>query len=88
MLKFGNVLVGCVRSDVVEFCMIFLSLVLSRFDRLGYGMERVLRHSPSEAVTIKLSEGCFNGMFSGGVGPTVNIPCVFTLVVCLVCAWR
>ena len=47
-MKFGSGLVGGVRSGGVKLCMIFLLLVLSRFDPLGGGVECMLGHSSSE----------------------------------------
>ena len=38
MMKFGGGLVGGVCCVGVKFCMVFLSLVLSRFDPLRGGM--------------------------------------------------
>ena len=42
MIKFGIVLMGGVRSDGVEFYMVFLLLVLSLFYFLGGGVECML----------------------------------------------
>ena len=47
-MKFGIGLVGGVRSVGVEFCMVFLLLVLSHFYCLGGGVECVMGNSPSE----------------------------------------
>ena len=41
-MKFGIGLVGGVRSDGDEFCIVFLILVLRRFDSLGGDVECVL----------------------------------------------
>ena len=80
MINFGSVLVGCVCSVVVEFHMVFLLLVLSRFDRLGGGVECILGHSPSEVCMVTPYEVFVNGMFSVGVVSTGIIPSVFALV--------
>ena len=62
--------------------MLFLLLVLSRFDRIGGGMECVLGHSSSKVGMVTPSEGCVNGMFSGGVGSTGIVPGIFSLLKC------
>ena len=79
-----------VLSDGVGFYIVFLLLVLSCFYSLSGGLERVLVHSPSEVSMVTPSEGCFNGMFFGGVGSTEIIPGVFALVTrwCLLVAKR
>ena len=81
-MNFGSGLVGGVRSVGVEFCfcMAFLLLVLSRFDRIGGGMECVLGHSSSKVGMVTPSEGCVNGMLYIGVFPTGIIPGMFALV--------
>ena len=60
--------------------MVFLLLVLSCFDLLDGGVEWVLGQSPSEFGMVTPSEGCVNGMVSGGVVSTGIIPGVFALV--------
>ena len=42
----------------------------------------MLGHSPSEVGMVTPSKCCVNGMFYGGVGSTVIIPGVFSLVTC------
>ena len=67
-------------SDYVGLCIVFLLLVLSRFDRLCGGVECVLTHSPSEVGMVTPSEGCVSGCSGGGVGSTGMMPGVFALV--------
>ena len=63
VMKFGSVFLVGVRSVGVECHMDFVLLVLSRFYRLGGGIECVLGNSPSEVVMVTPSEGCVNGIF-------------------------
>ena len=82
MVNFGSGLVVGVRSVGFEFSMDFVLLVLSPFDRLGGDVECLLGTTYYEVSMLTASEGCVNGMFSGGVFPTGIIPGLFALVVC------
>ena len=85
-MKFGSALVGGVRSVGIECCMVFLLLVLSRFDSQGGGVECVMGHLPYEVGMVTPYEGCVNSMFSGCVVSTGIIPGAFALVTNGVCA--
>ena len=76
----GIGLMGGVLSDGVGFCVLLLLMVLSRFDRLGSGMDCVMVRSPSEVGMVTPSEGCFNCMLFEGAGSTGVIPDMFALV--------
>ena len=79
-MNFGSDLVWGVRSIGVELCMVFLLMVLSRFDRLGGGMECVMGYLPSEVGMVTPYEECVNGMLFRGVVSTDIIPGMFDLV--------
>ena len=72
---------GCL-SNCVGLCIVFLLMVLSRFDCLCGSVECVLVHSPSEVGMVTPSEGCVNGISAGGVGSTGIIPGVLSLMTC------
>ena len=63
----------------VGFGIVFLPVVLSRFDCLGGG---VLARLPYEVGMVKSSEGFVIVRSYGGIGSVGIIPGVFSLVTC------
>ena len=74
--------VGGDTSDGVGFCIFFLSVFLSSFDRLDGGVQCMLARSPFEVCMLIPSISCGSVWSDGGFGSVGIIPGVFYLVTC------